>query len=154
MIETKKTTEGKNSKENALLVLVKIKSKRDTINIEEEIEELKNLAISAGANIEGYIIHKQSEPTPKYFLSTGKLEEIKNLVNESQTDLVIFDEDLTSAQQSNLQEKLNAKVIDRTALILDIFSQRARSREGKLQVELAQLNYILPRLRGKRTQLS
>ena len=170
MIETKKTTEifqpgfikiennnnikGKDSKENALLVLVKIKSKKDTINIEEEIEELKNLTISAGANIEGYIIHKQSEPTPKYFLSTGKLEEIKKLVNESQIDLVIFDEDLTSAQQSNLQEKLSAKVIDRTALILDIFSQRARSREGKLQVELAQLNYILPRLRGKGTQLS
>ncbi|MBE3088777.1 MAG: GTPase HflX [Actinobacteria bacterium] len=154
MIETKKTTEGKDSKENALLVLVKIKSKKDTLNIEEEIEELKNLAISAGANIEGCIVHKQSEPTPKYFLSTGKLEEIKRLVNESQIDLVIFDEDLTSAQQSNLQEKLNAKVIDRTALILDIFSQRARSREGKLQVELAQLNYILPRLRGKGTQLS
>ena len=154
MIETKKTTEGKDSKENALLVLVKIKSKKDTINIEEEIEELKNLAISAGANIEGFIVHKQSEYTPKYFLSTGKLEEIKNLVNESQIDLLIFDEDLTSAQQSNLQEKLDAKVIDRTALILDIFSQRARSREGKLQVELAQLNYILPRLRGKRTQLS
>ena len=67
MIETKKTTEGKDSKENALLVLVKIKSKKDTINIEEEIEELKNLAISSGANIEGYIVHKQSEPTPNIF---------------------------------------------------------------------------------------
>ncbi|MCL5073389.1 MAG: GTPase HflX [Actinobacteria bacterium] len=138
----------------ALLVFVKIKSKEDTKNIEEEIEELKNLTISAGANIEGYIIHKQLALNPKYFLSTGKLEEIKNLITKSQVDLVIFDEDLTSAQQSNLQKKLSAKVIDRTALILDIFSQRARSREGKLQVELAQLNYILPRLRGKGTQLS
>src|SRR4030042_4223238 len=118
MIETKKTIEVKDNKENALLVLVKIKSKINTTIIEEEIEELKNLAISAGASIEGYIIHKQSEPTPKYFLSTGKLEEIKKLVNESQIDLVIFDEDLTSAQQSNLQEKLSAKVIDRTTLIL------------------------------------
>ncbi len=168
MTEIKKTTEifqtgflkiennnnGKDGRENALLVLVKIKSKKDTINVEEEIEELKNLAISAGAKIEGYVIHKQSEPTPKYFLSTGKLEEMERLVNENQIDLVIFDEDLTPAQQSNLQEKLKAKVIDRTALILDIFSQRARSREGKLQVELAQLNYILPRLRGKGTQLS
>jgi len=170
MNETRKTTEifqsgfirignnsnnnYKDSRENALLVLVKLKSKKNSISIEDEIEELKNLTISAGANIEGYIVHKQSEPTPKYFLSTGKLEEIKILVNENKIDLVIFDEDLTPAQQSNLQEKFDVKVIDRTALILDIFSQRARSREGKIQVELAQLNYILPRLRGKGTQLS
>jgi GTPase len=153
-IENNNNNKNKDKKEKALLVLVKIKSKKDTTCIEEEIEELKNLAISAGADIEGCIIHKQSEPTPKYFLSTGKLEEIKVLIDENQINLVIFDEDITSAQQSNLQDKLKAKVIDRTALILDIFSQRARSREGKLQVELAQLNYILPRLRGKGTQLS
>ncbi len=154
-------TENKN-KEKAILIFIKIKHKKENrlpvltgkIDINEEIEELKSLTSSAGANIEGLIVHNQIEPNPKYFISSGKLEELKKQVENSDIDLVIFDSDLTPAQQSNLQDKLNIKVIDRTALILDIFAQRAQSREGKLQVELAQLNYLLPRLRGKGVQLS
>jgi GTP-binding protein HflX len=154
-------TENKN-KEKAILIFIKIKHKKENrlpgltgkIDINEEIEELKNLTSSAGAYIEGLIVHNQIEPNPKYFISSGKLEELKKQVENSDIDLVIFNSDLTPAQQSNLQDKLNIKVIDRTALILDIFAQRAQSREGKLQVELAQLNYLLPRLRGKGVQLS
>jgi len=123
-------------------------------DLDEEVEELKNLSISAGAEVAGFLIHNQPEINPKYFISTGKLDEIKNIVERKNVDLIIFDDDLTSAQQRNLEDKLDLKVIDRTALILDIFAQRAQSREGKMQVELAQLNYLLPRLSGKGVELS
>lgn len=129
-------------------------AKQSDEHIAEEIEELKNLTVSAGAEVYDVLLHKQPEINPKYYISSGKLEEIKSLSGSDMIDLVIFDNDLTSAQQSNLENTLKIKVIDRTALILDIFAQRAQSSEGKLQVELAQLNYILPRLRGKGTQLS
>lgn len=121
---------------------------------EEEIEELRNLAISAGASVGGAILHSQNEINPGYYISSGKLEEIKNIVSSGSYDLVIFDNDLSPAQQKNIESRLKLKIIDRTALILDIFAQRARSSEGKLQVELAQLNYLLPRLRGKGVELS
>ena len=123
-------------------------------DLDEEVEELKNLSISAGAEVAGFLIHNQPEINTKYFISTGKLDEIKNIVESKNVDLIIFDDDLTSAQQRNLEDKLDLKVIDRTALILDIFAQRAQSREGKMQVELAQLNYLLPRLSGKGVELS
>ena len=122
--------------------------------INENVEELKNLTISAGADVEEILCHKQDKPNPKYFISTGKLEEIKNIVDNKEIELVIFDNEITPTQQRNLQLKLDTKVLDRTALILDIFAQRAHSREGKLQVELAQLNYLLPRLMGKGIELS
>ncbi|MBC8390884.1 MAG: GTPase HflX [Actinobacteria bacterium] len=122
--------------------------------INENVEELKNLTISAGADVEEILCHKQGKPNPKYFISTGKLEEIKNIVDNKEIELVIFDNEITPTQQRNLQLKLDTKVLDRTALILDIFAQRAHSREGKLQVELAQLNYLLPRLIGKGIELS
>ena len=115
---------------------------------------MKNLASAAGAEVKDVVFHKQSNLNPKYLISTGKLEEIKITVEEGAFDLAIFDNELTPAQQSNLENKLKIKVIDRTALILDIFAQRAQSSEGKLQVELAQLNYLLPRLIGKGVQLS
>lgn len=125
-----------------------------TLPINEEIEELKNLVLSAGGEVSDIIVHRQNEINPKYFISSGKLSEIKNILLNKKIDLVVFDNDLSPAQQNNLENYLEIKVIDRTALILDIFAQRARSAEGKLQVELAQLNYLLPRLRGKGTQLS
>jgi len=160
--------------EKALLILVKIKNhpygnmppvkeppgsskvRTRTIEItpEEELEELKNLTISAGARVGGVIQHNQNWINPKYYISTGKLDEIKSAVSDGSFDLVIFDNDLSPAQQRNIEDKLNLKIIDRTALILDIFAQRAQSSEGKLQVELAQLNYLLPRLRGKGVELS
>jgi len=151
----------KNIKEKSLLVFIKIKSASPVENIsydnfylKESIEELKNLAISAGAEVNGIITHSQERINPKYYISTGKLKEIEQIVNEAQIDLVIFDEELNPTQQGSLEDKLKIKVIDRTALILDIFAQRAISKEGKIQVELAQLNYILPRLRGKGVMLS
>src|SRR3989304_7545555 len=114
----------------------------------ENVEELKNLTISAGAGVEEVLFCRQDKPNPKYFMGSGKLEEAKNIVDNKEIELVIFDDEITPTQQRNLQLKLDAKVLDRTALILDIFAQRAHSREGKLQVELAQLNYLLPRLTG------
>ena len=130
------------------------KKQRYPKTINENVEELKNLTISAGADVEEILCHKQDKPNPKYFISTGKLEEIKNIVDNKEIELVIFDNEITPTQQRNLQLKLDTKVLDRTALILDIFAQRAHSREGKLQVELAQLNYLLPRLMGKGIELS
>ncbi|MCP2605022.1 GTPase HflX, partial [Candidatus Aminicenantes bacterium AH-873-B07] len=91
---------------------------------------------------------------PKYYIGEGKVREIAELVKKLSADLVIFDHNLSPAQQRSLEEKINCKVIDRTQLILDIFSQRAKSNEGKLQVELAQLTYLLPRLKGKGIALS
>ncbi|MGM0365353.1 MAG: GTPase HflX [Actinomycetota bacterium] len=144
-------------KEKALLVFIKLKKPSEharNIIIEENIQELKNLAISAGAEVEDILVHSQNELNPKYYISTGKLEEIKGIVEQREISLIIIDEEITPTQQRNLQEKLNIKIVDRTALILDIFAQRAHSREGKLQVELAQLNYLLPRLRGRGLELS
>jgi GTP-binding protein HflX len=149
-------------REKVLLVLIdfenfkKIKLKHSIYydHRKEHIEELKNLAVSAGANVEEAIYFKQIKPNTKYFINTGKLEQIKNIVDENDLELVIFDDEITPTQQRNLQTKLNIKVLDRTALILDIFAQRAHSSEGKLQVELAQLNYILPRLTGRGIELS
>src|SRR5665647_131822 len=158
----------KDEKEMALLVFIKLKFPRETkknvynvtddsvqngrnpeFKINEEIEELKNLASAAGAEVKDVVFHKQSNLNPKYLISTGKLEEIRILIEDGAFNLAIFDNELTPAQQSNIENKLKIKVIDRTALILDIFAQRAQSSEGKFQVELAQLNYLLPRLIGK-----
>jgi GTPase len=139
--------------EKTLLIFIRTRTAPDS-NPDEEIEELKNLAKSAGAEVKESIVHKQREINPKYFISSGKLEEIKEFISNGDYNLIIFYNDLGPSQQSNLENFLGIKVIDRTALILDIFAQRARSSEGKLQVELAQLNYILPRLAGKGKQLS
>ena len=149
-------------REKVILVFINFKSfKKNTIvkplynkTISENIEELKNLSFSAGAEVEEVLYCKQEKPNPKYFISTGKLEELKNIIASKEIELVIFDDEITPTQQRNLQLKLDTKVLDRTALILDIFAQRAHSREGKLQVELAQLNYLLPRLTGKGIELS
>ena len=150
------------AKEKALLVFIsftqKIKSisskSGSSLTMDENTSELTNLAISAGAEVVQVLDYRQTRPNPKYFISTGRLEIIKNILSENEVDLVIFDDEITPTQQRNLQRKLDIGVVDRTALILDIFAQRARSREGKLQVELAQLNYLLPRLIGKGIELS
>ncbi|MDD3819116.1 MAG: GTPase HflX [Actinomycetota bacterium] len=118
------------------------------------VEELKNLTESAGAEVTDILYCKQEKPDSGYFISRGKLEEAVMIVNSKDIELVVFDDEITPSQQRNLQSKLNTKVIDRTALILDIFAQRAHTSEGKLQVELAQLNYLLPRLTGKGVELS
>src|SRR4030042_3558271 len=149
-------------KEKALLIFIDFYSFRKNItkipdhnkSSTENVEELKNLTSSAGAIVEEVLSGKQEKPNPKYFIGTGKLEEAKKIVDDKGIELVIFDDEITPTQQRNLQSKLDTKVLDRTALILDIFAQRAHSSEGKLQVELAQLNYLLPRLTGKGVELS
>lgn len=116
--------------------------------------ELKGLAEAAGAEIIDEIFQYRSEISPKFFIGKGKVEEISRLLEENEITCVIFDHNLSPIQQRHLEEELEVKVIDRTQLILDIFAQRAFTKEGKLQVELAQLNYLLPRLSGKGKALS
>ncbi len=113
-----------------------------------DLDELAALADSAGAEPVARIVQSRSEPDPATFVGKGKLEEIHRTVHGIGAAAVILDDELTPGQLRNLEERLGTKVIDRTALILDIFALHARSREGKAQVELAQLNYLLPRLRG------
>ena len=112
----------------------------------EAQNEFYDLAISAGAEPLSYIKGKRQKPEPKYFVGTGKAEEIRDLVKASQADLVLINHQLSPAQERNLEALLQCRVLDRTGLILDIFAQRARSHEGKLQVELAQLRHLSTRL--------
>jgi GTP-binding protein HflX len=113
-----------------------------------DLEELAALADSAGAEPVSRVVQNRREPDPATFIGRGKLDELHREVHGRRAEAVILDQELTPGQLRNLEERLGVKVIDRTALILDIFALHARSREGKAQVELAQLNYLLPRLRG------
>lgn len=115
---------------------------------ESDLDELAALADSAGAEPVARVLQTRQDPDPATYVGKGKLEEIHRLVHASRAEAVIFDSELSPGQLRNLEERLKVKVVDRTALILDIFALHARSREGKAQVELAQLNYLLPRLRG------
>jgi GTP-binding protein HflX len=139
--------------EKALLVHLATE-REEKLHSEESMEELKRLTKAAGARAVGEVFQFRQEINPKYLIGQGKVEEISQLREELDADLVIFNHNLSPIQQRSLEEETQGKVIDRTQLILDIFAQRARSKEGKLQVELAQLNYILPRLLGKGKALS
>jgi GTP-binding protein HflX len=121
---------------------------------EQSIEELAALASSAGARVAETIIQTRSRPDAATLIGSGKLEELKAQIHFHEATTVIFDHDLTPTQQRNLEKALEVKVLDRTQLILDIFARRARTREGQLQVELAQLNYLLPRLTGHGAAMS
>ncbi len=120
----------------------------------DSLRELKELTASAGAQVVGTALQRSSDPDPATLLGRGKVQEVRAEARASGADLVIFDHDLTPTQLRNLEKIIELKVIDRTQIILDIFARRARSREGQLQVELAQLNYMLPRLSGHGTALS
>ncbi|HZQ18499.1 MAG TPA: GTPase HflX [Terriglobales bacterium] len=120
----------------------------------ESLEELRDLALSAGAEIAGEILQRRDRPDPATLIGRGKLEEIAGAASSASADLLLFDHDLTASQQRNIEEVVHARVIDRTQLILDIFATHARTREGQLQVELAQLEYLLPRLTGRGAQMS
>ena len=135
-------------KERALLVGVELAGK-DRRPVEESLEELAFLTISADAEVACQTVQKRERIDPGCFIGRGKAFQIRSLCDEHRISTVIFDDDLSPAQQRNLEEIIERKVIDRTRLILDIFARRARSQEGKLQVELAQLTYLLPRLTGK-----
>jgi GTPase len=117
-----------------------------TLSPEDSLLELAELARTAGAEVTATLSQRLDRPDPATFLGKGKVEELRELMLETEADLVIFDEELTPSQQRNLENALKVKIVDRTTLILDIFAQRARTREGHLQVELAQLEYLLPRL--------
>lgn len=133
--------------------LIGIKNPKETIkDAESSLEELERLTETAGATVYKKEIISLREINPAILIGKGKLEEIKNKLDES--DLVIIDAELTPIQQRNLESAFDIKLVDRTGLILDIFATRAKSIEGKLQVELAQLNYLLPRLKGKGFVLS
>ena len=123
-------------------------------SMEDSLAEFRELATSAGAEIAGEFIQRRDRPDPATLLGIGKLQEIAGAVASSQADLVLIDHDLTPSQQRNIENEVHARVIDRTQLILDIFARHARSREGQLQVELAQLEYMLPRLAGRGIEMS
>ena len=134
--------------EYAILINVAT-TKKEKDEAEESLTELAGLAGAAGAEVVGKAFQVRPRLNPRWLVGAGKVEEIARLAGESAADLIIFDHNLNAAQQRNLEDAIGVKVVDRAQLILDIFAQRARSNEGKLQVELAQLSYRLPRLRGK-----
>ena len=115
---------------------------------------MKSLAVTAGAHVEDTIVQARQAPDAATLIGSGKLDELRRLVHVHEANLVLFDAELTPTQLRNLERTLDCKILDRTQLILDIFARRARTREGQLQVELAQLNYLLPRLAGRGTEMS
>ncbi len=142
----------KNMKENAVIVGVALKdTSREELN--SSMEELKQLSITAGANVVEVISQNLASINPSTYIGKGKVEELAKLIKEKEIQLAIFDDELSPAQASKLEKIIECAVIDRKGLILDIFALHARSRESKIQVELAQLKYMLPRLRGQWTHL-
>jgi GTPase len=141
------------TRERAALVGIFSRSSRH-FDPERSLDELAGLARAAGADVVLRVLQERSRPDPATFLGSGKVTALARACEESRVDTVIFDNELSPAQQRNLETAIERKVIDRTQLILDIFARRAHTREGKLQVELAQLQYMLPRLVGTGTALS
>lgn len=139
--------------EHAILVNVAAtRSEKD--EAEESMTELAGLTAAAGAEVAGKIFQARPRLNPRWLVGEGKVDEIAHAARETDADLVVFDRTLNGAQQRNLEDEIKRKVIDRTQLILEIFGQRARTNEGKLQVEMAQLSYLLPRLVGKGIAMS
>jgi len=150
---TEKFERNSNKPEKAILVAVIPEDLNGQVT-DESLEELESLAMTAGAEILSKVVQKRKRLNPATLLGKGKVEELANLVKETNATTIIFENELTPATQMRLSSILNAKVLDRTALILDIFAQHAVTREGKTQVELAQLSYLLPRIKGKGMELS
>ena len=136
------------------VVLVGVWTEGTGAMAENSLAELKALAETAGSEVLEGLIQRRDRPDPATYIGSGKVEELKNIVKSSGADTVICDGELSPSQLRQLEEKLKVKVVDRTALILDIFAQHAKSKEGKAQVELAQIAYLLPRLRGWGDSLS
>jgi len=141
------------SQERAFLVAVATKGRTDRWSAEDSLEELAQLASTAGADVVGKLIQRLPSLSKPHYLGSGKLDELVSLKNSTNYDVVIFDDELSPLQQRNLEDYLQVKIIDRVALILDIFAKRAQTREGKLQVELAQHQYLYPRLAGQWSHL-
>ena len=140
------------AREKAILVGVNVRSEGDYWALDDSLAELSELARAAGANPLSRVTQMLNKPSRTY-LGKGKIDELQQMVHHTDVDVVIFDDELTPSQQKSLEDKLKVKVIDRTALIIDVFAQRARSREGRLQIELAQTEYLLPRLAGQWSHL-
>ncbi len=147
MLELKKS-----NFENTILVGV-INSNQNEFKLNEYLEELEFLTKTAGGTVIKKFKQKIVTPNPKFFIGKGKIEEIKNFVKKNEVSMVVFDDELSPTQQANIERFLKCKILDRTALILDIFSQRAKTSYAKTQVELAQYEYLLPRLKGLWTHL-
>ncbi len=139
--------------EKAVLVAVDTGPKQRSWPVKESLDELEQLTRTAGASVVGRISQQISQPSKSSYIGKGKLEELKAMKEEAGYTLVVFDDELTALQQRNLENALEVKIIDRAALILDIFSKHARTREGILQVNLAQSEYLLPRLAGQWSHL-
>jgi len=145
---------AENRPERAFLIAVEVDQDDALWDVEDSLAELAALTKTAGAEVIGSLSQRLPTPTVNLYLGKGRANELAQLCRERDIDLVIADDEITPSQQRNLEELTNARVIDRTALILDIFAQHARTREGQLQVELAQLEYRLPRLTGRGRALS
>ena len=133
-------------------ILIGLSTSKQTTK--DSLEELSLLAETAGVKVEKSIVQKREKIDPAYYIGKGKVEEVKILSQDLKIDAIIFDDNLSPSQQLNLEEIIGVKVIDRTQLILDIFAKRAKTKEAEIQVELAQLNYLLPRLTGYGVLLS
>ena len=140
------------SLEKAVLIGV-ITKLQDETKSEEYLEELEFLTYTAGGEVLKRFTQKMDKPNPKTFIGTGKMEELRLYIEEHKVGTAIFDDELSSAQERNISKILNCKVLDRTNLILDIFAQRAQTSYARTQVELAQCEYLLPRLKGMWTHL-
>ncbi|HEY7850638.1 MAG TPA: GTPase HflX [Ktedonobacterales bacterium] len=145
---------AENRPERAYLIAVDVDHDETLWDVADSLAELAALASTAGAEVIGALSQRLPSPTPNLYLGKGRASELAQICSEREIALVIADDEITPAQQRNLEELTNARVIDRTALILDIFAQHAHTREGQLQVELAQLEYRLPRLAGHGKALS
>jgi len=139
--------------ERAILVGAPLRQ-QDSRVVDEHMEELRRLTDTAGGKVVDTLIQRIDSPTPQTYIGKGKVRELRDLVAAREADLVIFDDELKPDQAKNLEQAIDVRVMDRSELILDIFASRARTREAKLQVELAQLEYLLPRLQRMWTHLS
>tara|TARA_B100001758_G_scaffold36839_1_gene28100 strand:- start:1507 stop:2718 length:1212 start_codon:yes stop_codon:yes gene_type:complete len=142
----------KSNFENTVLVGV-TNSSQDEFKLNEYLEELEFLTRTAGGTVVKKFKQKVVNPNPKFFIGKGKMEDIRKFINNNQVSMIVFDDELSPTQQANIERFLKCKILDRTALILDIFAQRAKTSYAKTQVELAQYEYLLPRLKGLWTHL-
>src|ERR1700739_3407476 len=140
-------------REKIVLVGVTVPPEREE-ETEQHLDELSLLVDTAGADEAARVLQRRDHPDPATFVGKGKAEELRELSEAVDADTVVFDDELSPAQSRNLEKILGRSAIDRTAVILEIFAQHARTQKAKAQVELAQLRYRLPRLRGRGTQLS
>lgn len=147
-------SETRKSKEKVLLAIVDFKKTNSFESPNDILSEMQELVLACGSEVTGHIMCPIAKPTASVLIGEGKVQEIADLCAMKNIDIVIFSYDLKGSQQRNLEEAIKVRIIDRTQLILDIFARRAISNEGKMQVELAQLVYLLPRLVGHGTELS